>query len=304
MVAIGQITETTRGGEALLRARQRAALLPDLLVEARRVVATMTSGWHGRRRRGAGENFWQFRPFVDGEPVSRIDWRRSARDDNVYLRDREWEAAQTVWLWADPSPSMLYRSQGAIVSKESRALVLVLALAELLSRSGERIGFPDVLDPISARNAAERIAGALATGRPASGFPSGDRFKRFSELVLVSDFLDPMDALIERIDHLSRRGVRGHLVQIADPAEVAFPYSGRTEFRDPETGAKLTAGRAETLREEYRTLFDARRAHLADHCRHIGWSHVFHLTDRLASEPLLALHGRLSGQFQPAGQRA
>ncbi len=300
MVAIGRITEATAGGEALHRARQRAALLPDLLVEARRVVATVTTGWHGRRRRGAGENFWQFRPFVDGEPVSRIDWRRSARDDSVYLRDREWEAAQTVWLWADPSPSMLYQSRSGAVSKESRALVLVLALAELLSRSGERIGYPGVLDPISARNAAERIAGALATRKNVENNPSTEHFKRFSEAVFVSDFLDPMPEITERIDRLSRRGVRGHLVQIADPAEAAFPYSGRTEFRDPETGLKLTAGRAEALREEYRILFDARRTHIAEHCRRIGWSHVFHLSDRPASEPLLALHGRLGGQFQPA----
>ncbi len=144
MAAVGRITEAVTGGEALHRARQRAALLPDLLVEARRVSASVATGWHGRRRRGTGENFWQFRPFVDGEQISRIDWRRSARDDNVYLRDREWEAAQTVWLWADPSPSMLYQSGTGLVSKESRALVLVLALAELLARSGERIGYPGV----------------------------------------------------------------------------------------------------------------------------------------------------------------
>ncbi|WP_062203805.1 DUF58 domain-containing protein [Aureimonas sp. AU12] len=304
MGQVGRIVEATTGHEALLRARQRAALLPDLLVEARRVVATVTTGWHGRRRRGAGENFWQFRPFVDGEPVSRIDWRRSARDDSVYLRDREWEAAQTVWLWADPSPSMLFQSADKLVSKESRALVLVLALAELLSRSGERIGYPGVLDPISARNTAERIAAALMSNRPGAGFPDVDRFRRFSEVVLVGDFLDPMDEILERIDAAAQRGVRGHVVQIADPAEVAFPYHGRTEFRDPETGAKITAGRAETIREDYRTLFDARRATLADHCRHVGWSHVFHVTDRRASEPLIAVHGRLSGMPQAAGARA
>ncbi|MBB3998167.1 DUF58 domain-containing protein [Aureimonas pseudogalii] len=304
MATLGRVSEPTTGHEALLRARQRAALLPDLLVEARRVVATVTTGWHGRRRRGAGENFWQFRPFVDGEPVSRIDWRRSARDDNVYLRDREWEAAQTVWLWADPSPSMLFQSNDGLVSKESRALVIVLALAELLSRSGERVGYPGVLDPVSARNASERIAGALMTSRPPAGFPDIERFRRFSEVVLVGDFLDPIEEIVDRIDAAAKRGVRGHLVQIADPAEVSFPYHGRTEFRDPETGAKLTAGRAEAIREEYRTLFDARRTLLADHCRHLGWSHVFHATDRWTSEPLIAVHGRLSGLPQAAGARA
>ncbi|MBB3950419.1 DUF58 domain-containing protein [Aureimonas jatrophae] len=301
---VGEIQTAEAGAGALLDARGQAALLPDLLVEARRVVATVTSGWHGRRRRGPGENFWQFRPFVDGEAVSRIDWRRSARDDSVYLRDREWEAAQTVWLWADPSPSMLYRSRQASASKEGRALVLVLALAELLARSGERIGYPGVMDPVSARNSAERVAANLASARPDGGFPPTGRMRRFSEAVLVGDFLDPMEALTERIDAMAGAGVRGHLVQVCDPAELAFPYHGRTEFRDPESGAKLTAGRAEALREEYQRLFDARRLFLADHCRRLGWSHVFHVTDRPASEPLIALHARLGGLPAQGGARA
>ena len=303
-MAIGSTVELTTGPDALLRARARAALLPDLLVEAQRVVASVAAGWHGRRRRGVGENFWQFRPFVEGEPVSRIDWRRSARDDHVYLRDREWEAAQTVWLWADPSPSMLYQSKTASVSKESRALVIVLALAELLARSGERIGYPGVMEPVLSRNAAERIATALFNDRPATGFPPDERLKRHSELVLVSDFLDPVETTVERIDRAARRGVRGHLVCVADPAEEAFPYSGRTEFRDPETGAKLTAGRAENLRAEYTTLYRAQRETLADHCRHLGWSFIAHRTDRLASEALIAVHGRMSGVPQTARQRA
>ncbi|NDW03041.1 DUF58 domain-containing protein [Jiella sp. 40Bstr34] len=301
---IGSSVELTDAPDALVRARQRAVLMPDLLVDAQRIVSTVIAGWHGRRRRGIGEDFWQFRPFVEGEQVSRIDWRRSARDDHVYLRDREWEAAHTVWLWADPSPSMRYQSTQAPVSKESRALVLVLALAELLSRSGERIGYPGVIEPIAARNAAERLAAALMNDRPEHRFAPDDRLRRFSEIVIVSDCLDPLDDILAFVDKVGRRGIRGHLVMIADPAEETFPYAGRTEFRDPEGGGRLTAGRAETLRQEYTELYQARREILADHCRRLGWSFVPHRTDRLASEALVALHTRLSGMTQSAGHRS
>ncbi len=301
---IGSTVELTDASDALVRARQRAVLLPDLLVEAQRIVSTVIAGWHGRRRRGVGENFWQFRPFVEGEQVSRIDWRRSARDDHVYLRDREWEAAHTVWLWADPSSSMRYQSAQAPVSKESRALVLVLALAELLSRSGERIGYPGVIEPIAARNAAERLAAALMNDRPDHRFAPDDRLRRFSEIVVVSDCLDPLDEILAFVDKVGRRGIRGHLVMVADPAEETFPYAGRTEFRDPEGGGRLTAGRAETLRVEYTEIYRARREVLADHCRRLGWSFIPHRTDRLASEALVALHTRLSGVTQAAGQRS
>ena len=301
MARIGEAAAPVASRDALSRARQRAALMPDLLVEARRVVNTVISGWHGRRRRGIGENFWQFRPYVEGEAMSRIDWRRSARDEHIYVRDKEWEAAHTIWLWADPSPSMLYQSRAATVSKESRALVLILALAELLSRGGERIAWPGLTDPFTARTGAERLAARLSH---ATGMPSRPDFmplRRFSDVIVASDFLDPVEEMQEWLDPLARRGVRAHLIEIADPAEESFPYSGRTEFTDPETGAKLTAGRAETLSEDYRRLYGARRQELASWCRKLGWSYTVNHTDRLASDALVKVHMALSAEVGGGG---
>lgn len=294
MARIGEASAPVAARDALARARQRASLIPDLLVEAQRVTNTVISGWHGRRRRGIGENFWQFRPYVDGESMSRIDWRRSARDDHVYVRDKEWEAAHTVWLWADPSPSMLYKSRGATVSKEARALVLIFALAELLSRSGERIGWPGLTDPISSRNGAERLAARLIHAPELPSRPELSQLRRFSDIIIASDFLDPVEETQEWLDALARRGVRAHLVEIADPAEETFPYSGRTEFRDPESGEKLTAGRAETVAEDYRRVYTARREELSSWCRKLGWSYTVNHTDRLASEALVSVHMALT----------
>ncbi|GGB05115.1 hypothetical protein GCM10011491_36560 [Brucella endophytica] len=295
MAALGREVEPVAKSDALARARQRAAMVPDLLVEARRVANTAVSGWHGRRRRGMGENFWQFRPYTQGEALSRIDWRRSARDDHTYVRDREWEAAHTVWLWADPSASMLYQSSHTDVSKEWRSLIVTLALAELLSRGGERIAFPGVIDPFSARNGAERLATALSHSANLAPLPDVGNIRRFSDVVLVSDFLHPVDESLALLDRLARRGAHAHLVEIADPAEEAFPYSGRTEFRDPETGARITAGRAESYAEEYRRLYLARRDTLAAFCRRLGWSYTVNRTDRPASEALMRVHMHLGG---------
>ncbi|MCO5080124.1 MAG: DUF58 domain-containing protein [Rhizobiaceae bacterium] len=294
MARIGEATQPVATSDALARGRLRASLVPDLLVEARRLVNTVIAGWHGRRRRGIGENFWQFRPYVEGEGIARIDWRRSARDDHTYIRDREWEAAHTVWLWADPSPSMLYKSAAASVSKESRALVLIFAMAELLSRSGERIGWPGLTDPFVARDGAERLASRISHAADLPARPDFTGIRRFSDIVLASDFLDPVDETMEWLDVLARHGVRAHLIEVADPAEETFPYAGRTEFVDPETGEKLTAGRAEQLGDEYRLHYSARRAELAGWCRRLGWSFTVNHTDRLASEALVRLHLALS----------
>lgn len=302
MARIGEQAAPVTTRDALARGRLRASLVPDLLVDARRIANTVISGWHGRRRKGVGENFWQFRPYVDGEAVSRIDWRRSARDDqHTFVRDREWEAAHTIWLWADPSPSMLYKSAGATVSKESRALVLVLAMAELLSRSGERIAWPGLSDPFTARNGAERLATILAQATDVPSRPDLLSIRRFSDVVVASDFLDPVEETMEWLDVLARHGVRTHLIEIADPAEETFPYSGRTEFVDPETRQKYTAGRAETLSREYRSLYIARREKLASWCTRLGWSYTVNHTDRLASEALVRLHMALSGGIGQGG---
>ncbi|MGB3834288.1 MAG: DUF58 domain-containing protein [Mesorhizobium sp.] len=304
MARIGEIQAPAATRDALARGRARAALVPDLLVEARRIVNTVIAGWHGRRKRGIGENFWQFRPYVEGESIARIDWRRSARDDHTYVRDREWEAAHTVWIWADPSPSMLYKSAAVEVSKQSRALVLALATAELLSRSGERIAWPGLTDPFTARDGAERIASRLALAADLPARPDLSAVRRFSDVVLVSDFLDPAEETVAWLDVLARREVRAHLIEIADPAEETFPYAGRTEFVDPETGDKLTAGRAEMLAEDYRRLYRARREELAAWCRRLGWSFITNHTDRLASEALVRLHMALGAGGIHAGRPA
>ncbi|MCX5571832.1 MULTISPECIES: DUF58 domain-containing protein [Kaistia] len=293
--ARASVQTSSRVGTNLAEAKGLAASLPDLLVEARRVATTVLAGWHGRRRAGPGETFWQFRPFVAGEAPGRIDWRRSARDDHFYIREREWEAAHTVWLSADLSRSMDFRSKLALASKRDRAVVLLLALGDLLAAAGERIGLLGLSDPILARNAAERLAETLMHfDTEQSAFPSAMRLGRFADLVVIGDFLDPIDEIEARLADYARHGATVHLVEIRDPVEEIFPYAGRTEFRDPETGALYTIGRAEQIGEEYRNRLLARRETLAATCRRLGWSYLTHRTDRPATEPLLALHARLS----------
>src|SRR3954463_9515912 len=121
------------------KARALAETLPRLILEARKIAATVIHGLHGRKRAGPGEQFWQYRRFMSGEPARMVDWRRSARDGVLYVREQEWEASHTVWIWPDRSPSMLFTSNLAQESKLERTLVIAFALAELLVHGGERV---------------------------------------------------------------------------------------------------------------------------------------------------------------------
>jgi uncharacterized protein (DUF58 family) len=305
--------ERTAVQRAVGEGQTLAAAMPRLILEARRVAATVIHGLHGRRRAGPGENFWQYRRFVSGEPAARVDWRRSARDDHLYVREQEWEAAHTMWIWPDRSPSMVFASQLARDTKLYRALVIALALGEVLVEGGERVGIPGLTRPTGSRNVVERMAQAIVHDRSARGsLPPNFSPAPLAEIVLLSDLWSDIAELRRTIAQLSGNGARGHVVQIVDPAEETFPYWGRIEFVEPEGGGRITAGRAETWRSDYTARVDRHRAAIRAETDRLGWSFIIHRTDRPASELLLALHGRigaaaadiLAAAAQPAGAEA
>jgi uncharacterized protein (DUF58 family) len=274
--------------------RTLAASMPRLILEARRVAATIIHGLHGRRRAGPGENFWQYRRFVSGEPASRVDWRRSARDDHLYVREHEWEAAHTVWIWPDRSPSMHFASPLVRDTKLYRALVVTLALAEVLVDGGERVGIPGLLRPTGSRTIAEQIAQAIVHDRhERPSLPPNFSPSPLAEVVLLSDLWSDIDEVRRTLTQLSGSGAHGHVVQIVDPAEETFPYWGRIEFVEPEGGGRITAGRAETWRADYTARVARHRTEIRSETDRLGFSFTIHRTDRPPSELLLALHARI-----------
>ena len=276
-------------------ARSLAETMPRLILESRRIAATVIHGLHGRKRAGPGENFWQYRRFLSGEPARRVDWRRSARDEHLYVREQEWEAAHTVWIWPDRSPSMVFTSHLAQESKLDRTLVVAFSLAEVLVQAGERVGVPGLMRPTGSRNVLDKMANAIVhdvterASLPPSFAPSS-----LAEIVVVSDFWSPMADVRKTLSQLSATGAHGHTVQVVDPAEETFPYSGRVEFIEPEGAGSITAGRAETWKTDYVARVSRHRAEIRAETDKVGWSFAIHRTDRPATELLLALHARMS----------
>jgi uncharacterized protein (DUF58 family) len=296
--------ETPAVRRAVGEGRTLAAAMPRLMLEARRVAASIIHGMHGRRRAGPGENFWQYRRFVSGEPAARVDWRRSARDDHLYVRELEWEAAHTVWIWADRSPSMLFGSQLAPDNKLHRALVIALALAEILVEGGERVGIPGLMRPTGSRNVIERMAEAIVHDRAErSSLPPSFAPSPLAEVVVLSDLWSDIGEIRRTLAQLAGGGARGHLVQIVDPAEETFPYSGRVEFVEPEGFGRITAGRAQTWRAGYETRLKRHRSEIRAETDRLSLSFTIHRTDRPASELLLALHARIGAALSERAPR-
>lgn len=285
-------------GRRRAEAEAAAGRLPALQVAAERVAMTVLQGVHGRRRVGQGEAFWQFRRYAPGDALVRIDWRQSAKRSHVFVRETEWEAAQSAWLWRDASASMRWRSADALPTKLERAELLLLALATLLSRGGERVALLGAgMRPVAGRAAvarlAERLGGEAAAGRD-PGLPPPEPLPRHASVVLVGDFLAPLPALDASLRALAASGVGGTLVQVCDPAEETLPFSGRTRFEGLEQDGEMLVPRVEAMREDYARAFAAHREGLRDIARALGWPLLSHRTDRSPESALMALWQLLS----------
>ncbi|MBO0711763.1 MAG: DUF58 domain-containing protein [Acetobacteraceae bacterium] len=268
------------------------------MVAAERVAATVAQGVHGRRRVGQGDSFWQFRPFVPGDPTSRIDWRISAKSDRAFIRETEWEAAQTVALWADGSARMGWRSREAMTDKRERAALLLLALASLLLRGGERVLLMQSdARPVAGRGGLDRLAALMAGGDQKAnetGLPPRIMLPRHAKLVLFGDFLSPLEDIQAAIARLAAVPVTGHLLQVLDPAEAELPYTGRVRFRGVSLEADALIPRVETVRDEYTRRLAQHQAGLAAISAAAGFSFAVHRTDHAPAAALLGLYTALA----------
>jgi uncharacterized protein (DUF58 family) len=288
-------------GDALA-AEALGARLPALLVAADRVASTVAQGVHGRRRVGQGDSFWQFRRFVSGDPIARIDWRQSAKSgrgapEGWFIRETEWEAAQTVCLWRDGSASMRWRSRQVPVEKRDRANLLLLSLASLLLRGGERVMMVrEGARSVTSRSGLDRLVAELETADDDHGLPPAVRLPRHGTVVLFSDFLSPLDEVHALIAGFAAVPVTGYLMQVLDPAETALPYQGRIRFRGLEHEGDALVPRVESVRDAYAERLKAQQDGLAAICATAGFGFGIHRTDHPPEMALLMLYQALAAR--------
>jgi uncharacterized protein (DUF58 family) len=285
-----------------LAAEALGARLPPLLIAADRVASTVAQGVHGRRRVGQGDSFWQFRRFVSGDPLARIDWRQSAKSgrgapDGWFIRETEWEAAQTVCLWRDASASMRWRSRQVAVEKRDRANLLLLSLASLLLRGGERVMMVQQgARSVTSRTGLDRLAAELDAANDETGLPPDVRLPRHGTVVLFSDFLSPLDEIRALIGRFAAVPVTGYLMQILDPAETALPYQGRIRFRGLEHDGDALIPRVESVRDAYAERLRAQQDGVASISATAGFGFGVHRTDHPPEMALLALYQALAAR--------
>lgn len=277
------------------RAEAEAARLPPLLARAEQLAGTVLLGDHGRRRSGLGDDFWQYRPVQPGDPSRWIDWRRSARSDERYVREREWQIAQSVMLWVDQSASMRFTSDKDLVEKGERARLLTLATAILLIRGGERVGLTGtLLPPRRGGNQVLRLAEFFTRDSDTDyGVPEHRAMIPNARALFASDFLGDVAEVKLALTKAADRGVRGVLLQVLDPTEEAFPFQGRTIFESIGGTLAHETLKAGDLRGRYRQRLAERKDELTQLCVATGWQFQTHHTDASAQSALLWIYRAL-----------
>nr|WP_174834522.1 DUF58 domain-containing protein [Ruegeria sp. HKCCA5491] len=279
------------------RSEAEASRLPPLLARAEHLAGTVLLGDHGRRRSGLGDDFWQYRPAQIGDSRRMIDHRRSARGDQQFVREREWQIAQSVMLWVDQGASMRFASDKSLHTKADRARLLGLSTAILLVRGGERVGLTGTTLPPRRGNAQiVRLAQAWSEDAAADYAPPEHRAMiPHARAVFISDFLGPMDEVELALTKAADRGVRGVLLQVLDPTEESFPYRGRTIFESVGGTARHETLKAGELRDRYLERLASRKDALTQLCRATGWQLGLHHTGDSAQAALLWLYRALDG---------
>ncbi len=272
----------TPAGHVLQQAGALAQSRDALRLAAETVAHSYLRGPHGRRRTGVGESFWQFRPYNAGDVPRDIDWRQTAKRDDVFVREREHDAAQALWVWSDRAAGMRYSSAPRYAQKADMAEIIVLAASLLSLEGGERVGvLGSGQGARSHVSALEQLQAHLddAPVLDARLMPAGSR----AMCLLASDFYcDP--AVVDAVCANARaRDNRIVLLQVCDPAEEDLPWHGRVRFDDVTDATQgVMIDDVDALRAQYREKFTRHCAELSAIAQRHGGVFLHARTDEKA----------------------
>ena len=239
----------------------------NLELVARSVVDGFINGMHRSPYFGASVDFAEHRGYVAGDDIRRMDWRLYARTDRYYIKEYEADTNANFAVLLDVSKSMGFGSRGG-VTKIEYAKMLAGCLTYLVHRQRDRVGFvafdSDIVQfvPPSAKHmdvvlhTLDRLTPSGPGALRAPLHKMAEHFGRRSVLVLISDFYEEPDAVLEAVAPLRFRGNDLIVFHLLDPAEIDFSFDTPSAFEDLESGEQLPVV-PEALAAQYRSLVQA-----------------------------------------------
>jgi Protein of unknown function DUF58 len=226
-----------------------ASALPAIIMDARRAAASVVIGEHGKRRAGIGDGFWQYREWVNGESVKQIDWRRSARSDKLFIREREHQVPALMQIWCDCRPNMDWRGGDDRPTKAARALMLGLSIAIAARAGGEQVcalGEP--------RRFNDEMVFAHALWTLGQTPPV---HAKAGQVLIISDGLESPEQWAQRARMVANARAQLMVTLLRDRAEAEFPFQGRNLFQSPGYQSQVMIGRAQSAQSDYKAAYQA-----------------------------------------------
>ena len=280
-----------------LKAEKLTFQIPNLLIKANNIANTVWEGMHNRNKAGVGDSFWQFRKYEYGDPAHLIDWKKSAKSYDTFVKEKELNTLQDIVIWRDTSKSMNFSSNKQIEPKIYRANLLTLALTIIFSKSGENIVLNGFNSKLSHGKEVINFIANQITNKIKESFlsrPNIDEIKNNSDVILISDFLNDIKYTKEIIRKLSSRGINGNIIQVLDPAEKTFPFKGRINFNGLEEEESILIGNAEAIRNNYKKAITAHCNKVKKLALSYSWKYYMDITDNSPESSLLNICNTLS----------
>lgn len=264
--------------------------IKSLELRAKAVVEGFFTGLHRSPYHGFSVEFTEYRQYVPGDDPRYLDWRLYARSDRYYVKRFEDETNLRCHILLDHSGSMGFGSVG--YTKADYARTLAVTLAYFLTKQRDAVGliqFTEEIDQfIPARYrigqlrriivALEQQPGGTSTGLISSLDETAARLTRRGLVVLLSDFLVPLDELEKRLGYLRAGHHEVAVFQILDPAELTFDFKEPMQFHDLESGRQMYIDPS-VVRREYRQRIENHLLKVDQSCRKLGCDVVRLTTD-------------------------
>jgi uncharacterized protein (DUF58 family) len=246
-----------------------ARAVHQLRLIARQVPAGGRHADQRSRTLGSGMEFRDFRSYVPGDDLRRVDWNLYRRSGRVFLRLFEETEDLPVYILLDASDSMFFETPARADPARQMAAVLASVALNQLDRVGIYPFGADLgqaLPAVGGKQSFHRLLSYLERLGPLGPTDMARSIRRFSGMrirgglvVIVSDFFDPagIDAVIEALRSLRHRLV---LIQVVRPADESPKLSGELLLRDCESSrgveVTVTPRILDRYREAYRSFND------------------------------------------------
>ncbi len=239
------------------------ARIESLELMARTVVEGFINGLHHSPHLGLSVDFAEHRAYMPGDDIRRIDWRLFARSDRFYVKEFESDTNTNCVFLLDISRSMTYGSRG--LAKLDYARFLTACLAFFSHKQRDRVGLvtfaEDIVDFVppaakhldAALHTIDRVVPGRGSNLARSGLRVTEALRRRGFVVIVSDFYDEPEAVIDAVKPLRYKGNDVILFHVLDPAEIEFPFTESANYQDLESGEAVPVV-PDYLREQYRKL--------------------------------------------------